>query len=126
MYIDITIYISIIHMHTYTHTGTYMKKYPIFWVFPSILGGTGFPPRPCCREKECSFYSEPGTRLVEPVMAWSQGLGGAVALDSENLIFPTLRGHGYQPKGCCVLLLQSSLDTLWSLCAMLLDWPLLT
>lgn len=30
-------------MHTYTHTGTYMKKYPIFWVFPSILRGQAFP-----------------------------------------------------------------------------------
>lgn len=43
-------------------------------------------------ETESSSFSKPGTCLAEPEMAWRQVLGGAVALDFENLFF-TLRGY---------------------------------
>lgn len=45
-------------------------------------------------ETESSSFSKPGTCLAEPEMAWRQGLGGAVALDFENL---------YHPKGLLVI-----------------------
>lgn len=65
--------------------------------------------------KEHCYFCKLGISLIESEMAWGQGLGGTVALDSENPTLPTI--------GALVI---SSTASLGSVCVPLVQYYLVT
>ena len=79
-----------------------------------------------CVEKELDFWSKTRHTITKPTVAWSQALMGMVSLVPENPGLLILRGHAYHSYGLCALSLGLTCNTLFYLCALLLDNFLLT